>query len=363
MRRAILSIFGICLLVIGGYWWLVRTPSQAIVQAVGNVIATFPSQPLFNVTNWLPGDMESKSFSVNNGGAEVFRLAIRTENESNDPLSPNLAGVTQVIISDNLGTIWYGEGSPSGIRNLSDLYAQPYILLGNINPSENRIFMIGIKFPSEIENEYQLSQTIFDIVIMKEVVGPNGEVVPAECKNIAFAGVPMLGTNGNDRLIGNLSNNLIFGLGGDDTIYGNGGDDCLIGGEGNDRIIGGTGKDFIWGNGGSDRLDGGSDEDNVWGGDGDDQIDGGSDNDNLWGGNGNDEMDGGSGNDYIWGESGNDGIKGGSGIDQVWGGDGDDVIDGGTSNDFLYGGAGYDSTNGSTGTDTCVAEVKIKCEL
>ncbi len=363
MRKSALFILSIAILVITSYWWLVKNPSKAIVQAVGDVVATFPSQPLFNINNWLPGDSEIRSFDINNGGTDIFRLAIRTDNESNDPLSPSLASVTGVIIGDNLGTLWYGEGSASGIKTLADLYSQPYVLLGNINPGENRVFNISVEFPREIENEYQLSKTIFDIVIMKEIVGPGGEPIPAECRAISLSGTPIVGTNNKDRLIGNSGSNLIFGLSGDDMIYGNGGDDCIIGGLGNDRVIGGTGKDFIWGNEGNDRLDGGADEDNVWGGDGDDEIDGGSDNDKLWGGNGIDEMDGGSGNDWIWGENGNDLIKGGSGIDNVWGGDGDDEIDGGTSSDFLYGDAGNDSTNGSTGTDTCVAEVKIKCEL
>ncbi len=364
MRRAVLTILAVGVAIVGGYYWLVQGANPGIVQAVGDVTATFPSAPMFMVTNWLPGDSEVRTFSVSNSGADIFQLAVRTENELSTPLTPDLAAVSEVVISDDDGVVWYGTGSPSGSATLLEWYSEPYVMLGNIDPGQMREFTVSVYFPNNAGNEYQLTQTQFDIVLMEELVDDNGDGIPAECRHIAFAGAPIMGTEGDDWINGNSSNNLIFGLGGDDRINGHGGNDCIVGGAGDDRISGGTGKDFIWGGDGDDWIEGGTDEDMIWGGNGNDRIDGGSDPDQIWGGAGDDIIDGGSGNDIIYGEGGNDKLDGGSGIDTIYGGDGDDVMLGGSSNDFLYGDGGYDSADGEAGlADTCVAEVKIKCEL
>jgi VCBS repeat-containing protein len=114
----------------------------------------------------------------------------------------------------------------------------------------------------------------------------------------------IMGSNGNDRLVGTSGDDEIRGLGGNDRIEGGAGDDLLIGGAGNDRLEGGDGND---------RLEGGAGNDRLYGGDGDDILAGGA---------GNDHLDGGKGADIflIEANSGNDRIEGGDG---AW----TDVID------------------------------------
>lgn len=52
---------------------------------------------------------------------------------------------------------------------------------------------------------------------------------------------------GNDRIVGNASNNVLNGMGGADQLIGGAGNDQLIGGEGIDRLTGGAGNDaFIF---------------------------------------------------------------------------------------------------------------------
>ncbi len=63
------------------------------------------------------------------------------------------------------------------------------------------------------------------------------------------AGLTLVGTNGDDLLIGSS-----FA----DTIYGLDGDDLLHGGAGNDFIYGGMDDDVLVGGAGADRLDGGA---------------------------------------------------------------------------------------------------------
>lgn len=90
---------------------------------------------------------------------------------------------------------------------------------------------------------------------------------------------PILGTPGNDNLVGTFEPDLIYalagndtisGIGESDTIYGNEGDDfingnvtndLIIGGKGNDILLGGKGNDQIYGDVGNDTLIGGFGQD------------------------------------------------------------------------------------------------------
>jgi Ca2+-binding RTX toxin-like protein len=82
--------------------------------------------------------------------------------------------------------------------------------------------------------------------------------------------VNVLGTSGNDTLIGNSLDNYLFGddgndlldgRGGDDTLDGGSGQDIVLGGDGNDNLQGGTGRDIVIGGNGSDVLMGGTADD------------------------------------------------------------------------------------------------------
>jgi Ca2+-binding RTX toxin-like protein len=74
----------------------------------------------------------------------------------------------------------------------------------------------------------------------------------------------VLGSQGNDRIYGDNSNNnlegengndRIYGRGGNDTLQGENGNDSLFGGAGNDRLIGSVGVDYLRGDEGSDRFE------------------------------------------------------------------------------------------------------------
>jgi len=116
----------------------------------------------------------------------------------------------------------------------------------------------------------------------------------------------------------------------------------MLGTDGDDMLMGGPGPDFICGLGGNDTIDGGG---------GDDRIEGGDGNDRIEGGDGNDRIDGGDGNDTIHGEDGNDEMDGGAGDDCLSGGSGDDRVDGGPGKDFLSGGDGANVLTGGSDVD------------
>ena len=212
----------------------------------------------------------------------------------------------------------------------------------------------------------------------------------------------LIGTTGDDTLIGGAENDEIHGLEGDDILSGRLGDDSLFAGPGQDTLRGGKGDDVLY----ALPLD----EDEVLrGGDGFDLLDlarfgatatlpyeplfvdlqlhisegiGGNDllvdieavvtpdagadfpaplDDTLKGddqanlfssGAGNDRLKGHEGADTLFGASGNDLLKGGRGRDSLNGGDDADTLNGGSGDDFLNGGAGHDLLTGGKGEDT-----------
>ncbi|KZL27178.1 calcium-binding protein [Pseudovibrio sp. Ad37] len=152
----------------------------------------------------------------------------------------------------------------------------------------------------------------------------------------------VFGSNHDDVIIGDDSNNGLYALDGDDHLEGGAGDDWLNAyGSGDNYLDGGTGNDTVryrWSKSAvtvnlvdQTKNEGDADGDtlvsieNVMGSNSyDDHITGDADNNKLWGYGGDDTLDGGDGNDTLLGGKGNDILKAGNGIDILEGGAGDD---------------------------------------
>jgi Ca2+-binding RTX toxin-like protein len=176
----------------------------------------------------------------------------------------------------------------------------------------------------------------------------------------------LVGSLGNDTLIGDNADNSINGFRGQDSIDGGGGDDLLTVGisgvaQGGGTLNGGEGNDTLGG------TDFGSNFDEMHGGAGDDLIY--ADNSfpaSLTGDDGNDVINmnlrtvGGAFDfstasfETIQGSRGSDSIIGGPDDEVFLGGDGDDTIEGNGGNDYIDGGIGSDSLNGGGGDDVFV---------
>jgi Ca2+-binding RTX toxin-like protein len=161
--------------------------------------------------------------------------------------------------------------------------------------------------------------------------------------------VTIVGTPGNDRLVGGAKRDVILAGDGDDAVDGGVGRDVICGGEGNDTLGGAGGSDELSGDNGNDRLDGGAGLDYAvyenspegvsvdlsrgaatgWGTDALSTIEaliGSRSSDRLTGNGranyfagleGDDDITAGGGNDYLDGGRGRDRLKGGKGFDTV----------------------------------------------
>ncbi|OGM56746.1 hypothetical protein A2955_01810 [Candidatus Woesebacteria bacterium RIFCSPLOWO2_01_FULL_37_19] len=391
----ILALILLPFVLYGSYYIYTNINSRGVdTYAVDPLIITYadgpPPNPMFSVSDMLPGDFVEKVFNVKNDSAEgegVFMDAVKKEELK------AFAGILDALITNETDAITIFNGK------LQSFFDLPPISLGIFAAGAEKSFRVKVTFPSSSGNEYQEAKLVFDILWNTEA--PPIEL-PEECKLLEGKITSVIeGTEGNDRIWGTIANELILAKGGSDRVDGKSGDDCVIGadgddrfldggsgediivgGSGNDRIDGGEGKDIIYGNAGNDNIDGGEDDDIIYAGDGDDEVDGGNKDDKIWGGIGNDEIDGGSGNDLIYGEEGDDEIDGGSQNDEIHGGIGLDELEGGSGNDHIFGdadndqikgnsgndildgGTETDSLNGNSGTDTCVnGETLSSCEL
>jgi len=276
--------------VIYGLYTLHLNKQTTTVKAFGDLTVDFgvpTNDPIFTVTNMLPGDCEDRQIVVTNDGDDDAVVAIRSDNEIDDD---SLSEVLTIEISngqslyfDTLKQFFIDSDYPDGI------------FLQNLTPGQEETYSVNICFDTSATEIYKNTSVTFDLIF--------GEIVsdislPPECAHLAGAITETIeGTNGNDELKGTRANELILGLGGNDKIDGKGGDDCIVGAEGNDKLDGGTGRDIIVGGIGNDKLEGGTNNDKLYGGPG---------NDELFGDTGDDFLDGGEDRDYLKGGTGED---------------------------------------------------------
>lgn len=277
--------------------------------AVGELTVNWGSgisegEPIFEVSNMIPGQTETHTVEVLNGSSSVRPVGVKGIETANNG---NLSSAFEISILQG-PTVLYGSGSPTGVKTLAQFFTDSNspsgIFLSNINPGSSSSYTFTVIFKNESGNEFQNTSTVFDLKIGMSVP------IPAECSQIKFSKntEPILGTSGNDKINGTPGNDFILSFEGVDTIKGGAGNDCIVG-------LSGIKK-----------------------------FDGGAGNDGIVGGISNDSLEGGAGNDSISGNSGNDVIKGDAG------------------NDTLVGGIGNDITDGAAGKDMCSAETIKSCE-
>jgi RTX calcium-binding nonapeptide repeat (4 copies) len=94
-------------------------------------------------------------------------------------------------------------------------------------------------------------------------------------------GVFWAGSKGEDRLVGNVKDDILRGKGGKDRLDGDKGNDRLFGQAGKDILLGGLGQDVLSGGGSNDRITGKNGNDILIGGNGQDLLSGGRGKDSF----------------------------------------------------------------------------------
>jgi Ca2+-binding RTX toxin-like protein len=95
-----------------------------------------------------------------------------------------------------------------------------------------------------------MTQVGSDVVVVfdsgNQITFSNSDVATVSDALVLIDAPPPQGTEGDDVLTGQATNEYIDGLGGNDIINGRGGDDILAGGSGADSVDGGTGNDTLY---------------------------------------------------------------------------------------------------------------------
>ncbi|NMG58670.1 calcium-binding protein [Geitlerinema sp. P-1104] len=116
-----------------------------------------------------------------------------------------------------------------------------------------------------------------------------------ELNTLNIGNQAVLGSDGDDEIVGTVDNDIIAGADGADTLSGEDGNNLLAGGDDEDMVMGGDGDDVLAGNAGNDTIMGGGGNNVLYGGQGDDLLIGGDGDDVLSGDMGSDTLIGGGG--------------------------------------------------------------------
>ena len=188
----------------------------------------------------------------------------------------------------------------------------------------------------------------------------------------------VIGTAFNDRITGNVKDNVLNGGNGNDVLDGAEGADILVGGNGDDLLVGGTGDNQLFGGLGTDtaRFIGDRSEFSLaLEADGRLSVTDANDDVTLLASvefleftngtftaadallsttptAGDDRLTGTTADDALNGLGGADTLNGGNGNDSLDGGEGADILVGGNGDDLLIGGTGANQLFGGLGTDT-----------
>ena len=189
-----------------------------------------------------------------------------TDTDGSETLSVTIAGVPDGA------TLSAGTKNPDGSWTLA-----PAMLIGlTITPPKdsNEDFQLSVTATS-VELDGGDTSTTDPVTIDVDVIGvadaPTLDVsvsqgVPGGISSEPAAADPtpddssqhqIIGTEGDDIIVGENKEEFIDGGAGDDIIDGRGGADVIVGGDGNDMIDGGKGHDELFGGDGNDIIEGG----------------------------------------------------------------------------------------------------------
>src|SRR3989344_5864177 len=169
MKKKILSLISLVLiLTLLIYANNIGLFAKKTAYAVGdlNVLWGVPDgDPIFVVSNMLPGDTEDRDVDVANGGTvprDVGVRGVKTEEIA------SFAAVLDFVISEDSTEI-YGGSSPTGPKTLQEFFDESSgingLFLSTINNGDTVTYNFMATFPPESGHEYQRAKAVFDLII------------------------------------------------------------------------------------------------------------------------------------------------------------------------------------------------------
>ena len=143
------------------------------LQAQGSLEITFEPDPLFSISNFLPGDTATSSIKVENKSDTLLSIYVWPENVS-DPA--DLANVLNLKIEEAGNTLFN--------NTLSNFFATSSLYLSDLAPNQESQYELSINFDITAGNEYQEKGLQFDFFI-GSLPPEEEEVTPEEGVTVA----------------------------------------------------------------------------------------------------------------------------------------------------------------------------------
>ena len=134
------------------------------VLAQGDLSVIFNPDPLFNETNFVPGDVSTATATVTNNSSETKKIGI--SGEVTGASITSLANALDFKVSEN-GTVLYGDGSSTGAKTLEDFFEDSPngIYLSDLGPGQSATYTLTATFLPKSGNQYQATYTKFNFDI------------------------------------------------------------------------------------------------------------------------------------------------------------------------------------------------------
>ncbi len=161
-------LFALVFITWGFFSYQKNNQTQGIVRAYGKLVVTFPSSPMFQEENWLPGKTITKSIRVENTDFQTQKVGIKATSIFNTASSSLPAAIGIIILQGN--TPLYGEGSPTGPRNLAEFFSEEVVWLGELERNKSSVYLLRLQMIEEAGNEYQNLSTGFDLFLGTDII-------------------------------------------------------------------------------------------------------------------------------------------------------------------------------------------------
>src|SRR3989304_9976148 len=196
MKKKIFVVLLLALIGLVGFqnnWFGIFEKKTAYAVGDLNVIWGVPDgDPIFVVSNMLPGDAEDRDVDVTNGGTvprDVGVRGVKTEEIA------SFAAILDFVISEG-GSDLYGGTSPTGPKTLQEFFDESTgpngLFLSNLGNGDTTTYNFLATFPPGSGNEFQGAKVVFDLII--GIVSD----IPEECSDIEFSGRPIFGPSGHE---------------------------------------------------------------------------------------------------------------------------------------------------------------------